>query len=311
MRLSLALLLLAPCAFAAEPKYKVLASDNSRGRLAIVNAEGEVEWEFANKHDVHDLHLLPNGNILTHTSPTLTVEINPKKEIVWKYESKPKEGYAGKVEVHSFQRLPDGNTMIAEGGNSRIIEVTPEGKIVKEMALQVKKSNPHRDTRRVRKLETGNYLVAHEGEGAVREYDGTGKVVWEYVLDLGDRKRSPGHGPEGHGVELFSAVRLENGNTLIGGGNNNRVVEVDKDGKIVWQVDQNDLPGITLAWVTTVQVLPNGNVVIGNCHAGEKNPQLIEVTREKKVVWTFHNFKVFGNNTASALVLGVEGKLIR
>ena len=87
MRLSLALLLLAPCAFAAEPKYKVLASDNSRGRLAIVNAEGEVEWEFANKHDVHDLHLLPNGNILTHTSPTLTVEINPKKEIVWKYES--------------------------------------------------------------------------------------------------------------------------------------------------------------------------------------------------------------------------------
>jgi len=312
MRLCLAVLLLFPFSLLAaeQPAYKVLASD--KGHLAIVNAKGEVEWEMPLKHDVHDLHVLPNGNILTHTSPTLTVEIEPKKkEIVWKYESKPKEGYKGRVEVHSFQRLPDGNTMIAEGGNSRIIEVNPEGTIVKEIPLKVKQSNAHRDTRRVRKLATGNYLVAQEGEGAVREYDATGKIVWEYALGLGERKRSGGHGPEGHGVELFSAVRLDNGNTLIGGGNNNRVLEVDKEGKIVWQVDQSDLPGITLAWVTTVQALPNGNVILGNCHATDKNPQLIEVNREKKVVWQFKDFKNFGNNLASAWVLGIEGKVIR
>jgi len=312
MRLPLAALFLLSFSLAAaeQPAYKVLASD--KGHLAIVNAKGEIEWEMPLKHDVHDMHMLPNGNILTHTSSTVTVEIEPKKkEIVWKYESKPKEGYKGRVEVHAFQRLADGNTMIAEGGNSRIIEVSPEGKIVKEIALKVKQSNAHRDTRRVRKLATGNYLVAQEGEGAVREYDPTGKIVWEYALDLGDRKRSGGHGPEGHGLEVFSAVRLDNGNTLIGGGNNNRVLEVDNAGKIVWQVDQNDLPGITLAWVTTVQALPNGNVIIGNCHATEKNPQLIEVSRDKKVVWQFKDFKTFGNNLASAWVLGIEGNVIR
>ena len=48
--------------------------------------------------------------------------------------------------------------------------------------------------------------------------------VWTYALDLGGRKRSPGHGPEGHGTEVFGAVRLKSGNTLIAGGNNNRVV---------------------------------------------------------------------------------------
>jgi hypothetical protein len=311
MRLSLAALLLAQLSLtAAEPDYKVLAAD--KGKLAIVNGKGEVEWEMPVKHDVHDLQVLPNGNILTHTSPTVTVEIEPKKkEIVWKYESKPKEGYTGKIEVHSFQRLADGTTMIAEGGNSRIIEVNAEGKIVKEMALKVKQSNSHRDTRRVRKLESGNYLVCQEGEGSVREYDPSGKVVWEYALELGARKRSGGHGPEGHGVEVFSALRLANGNTLIGGGNNNSVIEVDKAGKIVWMVDQNDLPGITLAWVTALQALPNGNVIIGNCHAGEKNPQLIEVNREKKVVWTFQNFKTFGNSLASSWILGVEGNVIR
>jgi outer membrane protein assembly factor BamB len=110
---------------------------------------------------------------------------------------------------------------------------------------------------------------------------------------------------------VYGAVRLENGNTLIAGGNNNRVLEVDKDGKLVWQIDQKDLPDITLAWVTTLQMLPNGNVIIGNCHATEKNPQLIEVTREKKVVWTFKDFKIFGDNLASAQVLGVSGKVIR
>lgn len=295
---------------AAEPvAHRVLAADRGRGHLAILGTDGTVEWEMENKHDVHDLQMLPNGNILTHTSSTNVVEIDPKtKEIVWKYEAKPKEGYKGRIEIHAFQRLDDGNTMVAESGNTRIVEVDKAGKIVKVIPLTVKRPNAHRDTRMVRKLASGNYLVCHEGEGAVVEYDGDGKIVWTYKLDLGDRKRSDGHGPEGHGVEVFGAIRLQSGNTLIAGGNNNRVLEVDPKGKIVWQVDQKDLPGITLAWVTTLQVLPNGNIVIGNCHAGPENPQLIEVTKEKKVVWTMKNHKTFGNDTAAALVLDAKSK---
>lgn len=295
---------------AAEPvAHRVLAADRGRGHLAILGTDGKVEWEMENKHDVHDLQMLPNGNILTHTSSTNVVEIDPKtKEIVWKYEAKPKEGYKGRIEIHAFQRLDDGNTMVAESGNTRIVEVDKAGKIVKVIPLTVKRPNAHRDTRMVRKLASGNYLVCHEGEGAVVEYDGDGKIVWTYKLDLGDRKRSDGHGPEGHGVEVFGAIRLQSGNTLIAGGNNNRVLEVDPKGKIVWQVDQKDLPGITLAWVTTLQVLPNGNIVIGNCHAGPENPQLIEVTKEKKVVWTMKNHKTFGNDTAAALVLDAKSK---
>ncbi len=65
------------------------------------------------------------------------------------------------------------------------------------------KPDPHRDTRMVRKLDTGNYLVCHEGDGCVREYDAKGKVVWEYKLDLGGRPRAPGHGPEGHGTDVY------------------------------------------------------------------------------------------------------------
>jgi WD40 repeat protein len=254
--------------------------------------------------------MLPNGNILVSTAADNVVEISPDKQVVWKHQAKPKAGYTGRVEIHGFQRLPNGNTLIAETGNLRLVEVDKDDQIVKEIPLTVEHPNSHRDTRLMRKLENGNYLVCHEGDGTVREYDPQGKVVWSYVLDLNGRPRSPGHGPEGHGTEVFGAIRLPNGNTMIAGGNNNRVFEVNREGKIVWSIDQKELPGITLAWVTTLEYLPNGHLIFGNTHAGPENPQLIEVTRDKKVVWTLKNHTVLGNDTVAAQVLDVK-KVIR
>jgi len=289
---------------ALEPSYRVLAAD--KGKVAIVNAQGKVEWEFANKAETHDIQLLPNGNVLLPLPKSVIAEVNREGKVVWQYECKPKAGYTGRIEVHAFQQLPDGNVMIAESGNRRIIEVNREGKIVREVSLTVENPNPHRDTRMARKLENGNYLVCHEGDGKIREYDPTGKVVWTYQMELGGRPKAPGHGVEGHGIEVYGAIRLPNGNTLIAGGNNNRVLEVNSKGEIVWKIDHNELPGIQLAWVTTLHALPNGNIIVGNCHAGPNNPQLFEVTRDKKVVWKFNDFKTFGNGLATSHVLDIK-----
>jgi hypothetical protein len=294
-------------AFVAPIAHRVIAQD--RGRVAIVSVTGKVEWEVPCSFTSHDIQVLASGNMLLHTAPATVVEMTPEKKVVWEYVAKPKGGYDGPVEVHAFQRLNDGLTMVAESGNRRIVEVDRDGKIVREVALTVDHPNAHRDTRLARKLENGHYLVCHEGDGMVREYDGAGKVVWSYALDLGGRERAPGH--DGHGTEVFGAIRLPNGNTLIAGGNNNRVLEVTPAGKIVWSVDQHELPGIRLTWVTTLQLLPNGNLIIGNTHAGPDNPQLIEITRDKKVVWTLKNWETFGNDTAAAQVLDIEGRVIR
>jgi hypothetical protein len=283
------------------PAYRVLGAD--RGHVAIVDASGRVEWQMPAADEVHDIALLRNGNILFPTSRTTIVEVTPDKKVVWRYESSPKPGYTGRVEVHAFQRLASTHTMIAESGNRRIIEVDRGGTIVREVPLTVDHPDPHRDTRRVRKLDNDHYLVCHEGDGMVREYDEAGKVVWSYKVDLGGRPRAPGHGTEGHGTELFSAVRLQNGNTLIATGNGNRVIEVTPERKIVWSLEHDELPGIRLAWVTTLQVQPSGNIIVGNCHAGPDNPQLFEVTRDKKVVWSFKDFNTFGNSLAVTQVL--------
>jgi len=293
---------------AVKVTHRVLTQD--KGHAVIINEKGEVEWEVPVKATSHDIARLPNGNFLLHTGDTTIVEMTPDKQVVWKHESKPTDAKRG-IQIHSFQRLPNGNTMVSESGNCRIIEVDKDDKIVKEFPLTVEHPSTHSDTRQVRVLANGHYLVAHENDGAVREYDENGKVAWSYKLDMAGRPASPGHGPEGHGDHVFSAYRLPSGNTLVGGGNNNRVIEVTPEGKIVWSIEQKELPGITLAWVTELEVLPNGHIVIGNCHAGAENPQLIEVTREKQVVWTLKDMTNLGNSTVVHQLLDVSEGVIR
>src|SRR5215216_3727395 len=106
--------------------HRLIVAD--KGKVAIVNKQGEIEWEVENRFTCHDLALLPNGNVLMPTGNTKIVEMTPDKQIVWTHESKPKEGYTGAVEIHAFQRLDDGNTMVAESGNKRIIEVDKDDK---------------------------------------------------------------------------------------------------------------------------------------------------------------------------------------
>lgn len=302
--LALVLLALPKSILAQEPPAPVIGSD--KGVVAIVEPDGRVAWEFRNNFQAHDLQVLENGNILLPLGPARIAEVTREKKVVWSYQSKPRKGYEGRVEVHAFQRLRDGNTMIAESGNRRIIEVDRQGRIVKRIDLVVEHPDPHRDTRMARKLENGHYLVCHELDGKVREYDGEGRVVWTHALDLAGRPHTPGH--DGHGTEVFGALRLENGNTLIATGNGNRVIEVTPEGKTVWSIEHDELPGIRLFWVTTLRVRSNGNVIVGNCHAGPKNPQLFEVTRDKKVVWTFKDFQTFGNNLAVARVMDEENR---
>jgi len=268
----------------------------------MVGADGKLEWEI--KVDaIHDAHILASGNILLQLGWTNIREVTPDKHVVWEYDA-AKANVGQRVEVHAFQRLDNGLTMIAESGPARIIEVDKNGAVKHEIKLKVDQPSAHSDTRLVRKLASGNYLVAHEHDGFVREYDAAGNVVWEFAVPLFDKPRKPGHGPEAFGNAVFSATRLANGNTLIGTGNGHSVLEVTPSKEIIWKIEQNDLAGITLAWVTRVERLANGNTIIGNCHAGPANPQIIEVTPDKKVVWTWKNFANFGDSTTVGVVLG-------
>jgi hypothetical protein len=125
-----------------KPVYRVLGND--KGKVALINSKGDVEWEYPTRFDGHDLWLLPNGNVLLPTGPATVAEVTPDKKIVWQYEARARTGYKGRVEVHAFQRLAEGLTMIAESGNRRIVEVDKEGKLVHENPLTIDKPDARR-----------------------------------------------------------------------------------------------------------------------------------------------------------------------
>jgi outer membrane protein assembly factor BamB len=263
--------------------------------LAITDADGKVIWQYKTAGPQrghtghHDVHLLPNGNILFHDTWTKTQEITLGKKVVWSYESAQMNGNAGKrVDVHAFARLKNGNTMIVESSVGRVIEVDQAGKLAHQFPL---KPGGTQSTRWARHTATGTLLACSERPGVVTEYDRNGKVVWDYLIN----------------TRVYGAIRLKNGNTLIASGSGKSVVEVTPEKKVVWEI-KDQVPGtdISLGWMTCLQELPNGNRIIGNCHAGDKNPQIFEITEDKKVVWQWDQWDLVGNGLACWQVLSDE-----
>lgn len=305
------LLALAAIGTEAIAEHHLIVQGNKK--LAIVGRDGRIEWEMP-WGPIHDIHRLPGERVMVQQGPAKVVEIDLKtKEVVWSYDSAKENGNSGKpVEVHSFQPLDDGRVMIAESGPARIIEIDRGGRLLREVKLKTVRPSTHSDTRLVRKLSNGNYLVAHEADGTAREYDADGKIVWEFEVPFFGKEPKPGHGPEAFGNRLFAALRLPGGNTLIATGNGHSVIEVTPQKEVIWKIEQRELPGITLAWVTTLEVLPNGHLVLGNCHAGPGQPLLVEIDRKtKQVVWRFDQFETFGNSVSNSLLLDVEAGTIR
>lgn len=294
-----------------EPR-RILAADASKGRVALFRETAighpELLWEAETK-GLHDLQWLGDtggghGRVLFQKDWTNVVEVNTATgEELWSYDAREQAGFSGPVEVHSFQRLSDGTTMVAESGRSRIVFVDEAGQVTGSFPLEVTRSDAHRDTRLVRPTPSGTFLVAHEGDGVIREYTREGEVVWSFEVPLFDRPRAGGHGFDAHGNQAFGAIRLRGGDTLISTGNGHSFVRVNPAGDIVWDLTQDELEGVRFAWTTCVQELRNGHLVLGNCHAGEGQPQAVEVTPEGELEWSFQDLERFGNGLSNLVVI--------
>ena len=253
---------------AGDAGYTFLCSDYTQGIVCIISEGGKLLWQYPAER-CNDVWALPNGNILFNTGNGVK-EVTRDKKVVFSYQSKS--------EIYACQRLPNGNTFIGECNAGRLLEIRPDGTIAKEIKLLPDSiDGGHSFMRNARKLENGNYLVAHYGLDKVCEYDSTGKVVTEIPIKGGPH----------------SVIRLPDGNTFIACSDHNgepRVVEVNKSGTIVWQLSQNELSGIGLKFMTGMEVLPNGNLVLSNWLGHNqfgKAPHAFEVTREKKVLWIY------------------------
>jgi len=65
---------------------RLLVADDAKQRLAIVAADGALEWELK-VGAIHDASVLANGNILLQQGWQMVIEVTPARQTVWEYDS--------------------------------------------------------------------------------------------------------------------------------------------------------------------------------------------------------------------------------
>ncbi len=193
-------------------------------RVLLVNSKGQIVWQYGQAgiagSGPNQLNapvcsvFLPKGVILITdqgNQRVIAVTLFDKK-IAWQYGMTGVSG-SGPNQLNnpnSAELLENGNVLIADESNNRVIEVNPNnGQIVWSYSAGINLSAF------ASRLENGDTLISDQGNNRIIEVNQGGTIVWEYT---------------GSGAGLNAptrAVRLKNGNTLISDQNNNVVIEVN------------------------------------------------------------------------------------
>ena len=252
--------------------------------------DGKTIWSYSTGKgpEYDDIWMLSNGNIL-FTRMQYVALITPDKKVLWRFDCNNAKD-STHTEVHSCQPIGLDKVMFVVSGLPPKLFVvnTKTGKVEVERELPyiqpANASDIHPQNRRARVTAQGTYLVSLLNMGRVVEYDKNFKEIWSYSTP-----------------KPWSAMRLKNGNTLITDEKDWLTREVNSKSETLWEFNcKTDLPAeyqFTSAPQTCTR-LANGNTIFTSRGQGFKGPQLIEVTRDKKVVWVLQDWKNIGDATA-------------
>ncbi|HEX8358205.1 MAG TPA: hypothetical protein VF610_12360 [Segetibacter sp.] len=264
-------------------------------QLMTIVRDGKVVWQHSIplhpkpgvNQEFDDVTMLPNGNIVYAQMSGAGI-ITPEKKIIWKYECAPG------TETHSCQPIgKDSVLMVLNANPAKILIInTATNTILKEVIIPTTSAGTHGQFRHVRLTSKGTVIVGHMGEGKVSEYTLEGKEIWTVAAQ-----------------NVWSAIRLKNGNTLLSGDAKGYTREVDQSGSTVWELTQADVP-FRLYNTQTANRLANGNTIICNWVGGNQKMeewsgtvQAFEVTPAKKIVWILSAWDNPDLGTATAIQL--------
>ncbi len=263
-------------------QHPMLYVGEGYNKILLVN-KGKIIWTYSTGPgwEYDDVWMLSNGNIL-FSRMQYVAEVAPDKKVIWRFDAPPG------TEIHTCQPIGLDKVLFIENG------LPPHLMVVntKTNAVEVDHVLPapsmtdrktvHAQFRRVRYTAQGTYLVPFLEMGKVIEYDNDFKEVWSYDV------RSP-----------WAAIRLKNGNTLITDEHDVTTTEVTPDKKIAWQISLADIPQqYQYGNSQSATRLANGNTILCSRGGSNKGPQLVEVARDKRVVWVLQDWTHFGPATA-------------
>jgi hypothetical protein len=184
---------------------RVLVAEYNAGRVTERDLAGKVLWEYRTPQSPICCQRLSGGNTLITTNHEI-MEVTPAGKVV--FSRKITNGL-----YFSAQKIRNGHLLFGtyEG---QVAELDEHGKELRSFKIP----RPDSGLVTIEVLPGGRYLIPQTGAGKLVEYDGTGKVMREIAVP------SP-----------CAAVRLPNGHTLVSSHVTNRVLELDRAGKVVWE----------------------------------------------------------------------------
>jgi hypothetical protein len=269
-------------------QHPMLYVGENYDKMFLIN-DGKVIWTYSTgtSYEYDDVWMLSNGNIL-YTRMEYIAEITPDKKTVWRYDCNKAPG-TNHTEIHTCQPIGLDKVMFVVNGlppKLMIVNIKTGAVEVEHVLPHSQPPNPngiHGQFRRTRVTAQGTYLVPVFGMGFIVEYDKDFNEIWRYKV------RMP-----------WAAIRLKNGNTLISAEGDNLTREVNPKGETVWEIKNSELPEAyrLASSAQTATRLANGNTILTSRGNNGKGPQLVEVTRDKQVVWVLQDWKTLCGATA-------------
>jgi sugar lactone lactonase YvrE len=159
--------------------------------------------------------------LVADTAHDRVVEITDGQTESWEVGSE-----AGLFWPRCARRTESGSVLVADGRNSRIVELDPSGEITNELhTLDCTECPELRDPHDVRGLSNGRLLVADSASDVIAEVDWNGRV-----------HRLVGPGAPTHLDDPHSVQPLDDGLLLICDSGNSRILWVDARGRIAGEL---------------------------------------------------------------------------
>ncbi len=305
-------------------KGYTLFSANSRDAY-LIDMEGRYVHKWTCDLGITNPTLLPNGSLMALAMPSENVEgqrgLNGQSAACYEldWDSRITWRYDDPWIHHDYQRLGNGNTLLvkwmnlpksmvskvkggyhAEGDDPKsmlgdaVIEVTPDGKIVKEW-----KSWQHFDPKTevigpfyhrkewshcnsISLAPNGDWLMSFRLFDTIMQINPkSGKIRWKW----GDGTTIASQHDVKYATDRTITI-FDNGCFRKNGMQYSRALEIDaKTKEVLWEYADNPPFSFFTLMGGSADVLPNNNVLICETSKG----QFFEVTRDKKVVWEYIN----------------------
>lgn len=261
----------------------ILVADERGHRVLILDQQGDIVWEHGKESGNRLIkpgiaQFTPQGTILIVDSGNhRIIEVNLKHDILWTFSAQDCPAHLqAKFKPIFVHVSAAGKIVITDTGNRCVLQLNKErqptweyhGKASFNLKLWNFWIKPEYFMPvTAYGLNDGNILITDQGNGRILEVAPQNNLRWIYPLKKTETLRG-----------VNSAVRLENGHTWL---ISDKIVEVNKEGKMVWDFQQ-----FTDADIRQAYRLEDGSFLVDMVHLVKRgvNQEVLLLNQANKIL---------------------------